>query len=342
MLSDRELQVVQELEAQLLADAAFRHAVLPIARRLSARSAPVVVGVPGHGRCADAVRWAAAEAAGQGCPLRLVQAVPTPVGGDPCAVAAVGGDQPGAQGLAARALASAAALARSVAPELRVSAYQVQGPPARVLLAQSEDARLLVLGATAPRLPRGILGRLLGGSLRLRVVEAASCPVAVVHALPAEPCSDRTPRVVVGVNGSAGSDDAVGFAFRCAYRRGIGLTAVHAWSADRPADLEAVTAPLVTTEAAAYALTDGTLAPWQEQYPDVPVTTVVVRRDPATALLSASAGAALVVVGSRQGGRARRAVFGSVSRAVLDGAPATVAVVRRTPDALPTRRRVGR
>ena len=188
----------------------------------------------------------------------------------------------------------------------------------------------------------GILGRLLGGSLRLRVAGAAACPVAVVHPLTGGPVSDPTPRVVVGIDGSSGSHDALGFAFRCATRRGIGLTAVHAWSADRPADLEAVTAPLVATEAAAYALTDGALAPWQAQYPDVPVSTVVVRRDPVTALLTASAGAALVVVGSRQGGRAREAVFGSVSRAVLDGAPGTVAVVRRTSDADPARRRVGR
>jgi nucleotide-binding universal stress UspA family protein len=61
----------------------------------------------------------------------------------------------------------------------------------------------------------------------------------------------------------------------------------------------------------------------------VAVTTEVVRRDPADALIAGSLGAALVVVGSRARGRALGAMFGSVSRAVLDGAAGPVAVVRR-------------
>ena len=90
-----------------------------------------------------------------------------------------------------------------------------------------------------------------------------------------------------------------------------------------------MTAPLVTTEAAAYALVDGAVGAWRDRYPDVPVVPEVVRRDPASALVTGSAGAALLAVGSRGRRAGLGAVFGSVSRAVVDGAAAPVAVVRR-------------
>ncbi|WP_198588027.1 universal stress protein [Geodermatophilus chilensis] len=328
MLSDSERRTVQELEAALLSDPAFSRAVLPVARRLGRSRAPVVVGVTA-GAGSSALKWAAAEAAGQRRPLRIVHALSAPVPMDPLGVVPVVDSLTAQQAAAAQQVDRALARVRSIAPDVEVSAGIVRGSPRRVLLRESRDAHLLVLGSRRRAGQRpGVRGPL-HGSLALRVTATAGCPVAVVH-----PSGDVArdlvnPRVVVGIDGLTHSDAAVGFAFRAAARRGTAVTAVHAWCADCPADLEAVTAPLVTTEAAAYALVDGAVAAWRELYPDVPVTTEVVRCDPVSALVTGCADAALVVVGSRGRRAGLGAVFGSVSRAVVEGATTPVAVVRR-------------
>jgi nucleotide-binding universal stress UspA family protein len=216
---------------------------------------------------------------------------------------------------------------RFLAPGVDVSAQAVRGTTGSALLRESRDARLLVLGARPPRRPGGLSG-VRHGALRARITASARCPVAVVHRPPdAQRCAVR-PRVVVGIDGTACSDAAVGFAFAAAQRRGLPVTAVHAWAADCPADLEAVTAPLATSEAAARRLLDAALHRWTDRFPSVPVTAEVVRRDAAGALIAGSAGAALVVVGSRGLGRVRGAVLRSVSHAVLEGVEGPVVVVR--------------
>jgi nucleotide-binding universal stress UspA family protein len=89
---------------------------------------------------------------------------------------------------------------------------------------------------------------LLVGSVAVQVAAHARCPVIVVrpHVEPA-PADGRQPEgagsVVVGVDGSRLSETAIEFAFAEAALRGVGVTAVHAWSyplvpntgnADRP------------------------------------------------------------------------------------------------------------
>ncbi len=327
MLSDSERRTMRDLEADLLSDAAFARAVLPAARSLQALGGPIVVGIAADGSSRAALEWATAEAAAQQCPLHLVHAFRPPLALDPlCGV-------PVASGVAADRTAAREVLDRALdrvrllAPGLTVCAQGVQGPPATVLLRESRDARLLVLGARPPRRP-GTLPRLRPGALRLRLTTAARCPVAVVHRSPEVLHVGPHPSVVVGVDGTACSDAAVRFAFATAQRRGLPVTAVHAWTADCPADLEAVTSPLVTSEEAARRLVGATLDRWTARFPTVPVITEVVRRDAAGALIAGSAEAALVVVGCRGLGRVRAALFGSVSQAVLEGAAGAVAVVR--------------
>jgi len=326
VLSDSERRTVQELESALLSDPAFTRAVLPVARRLQRMSAPVVVGLDADGRAAPALDWAAAEAAGQGRPLRIVHAYcPPMVVVDPFGVAPTADCLPAQQAAAAQLVDAALARVRSVAPGIQAAAIIVRGSPRRVLLRESRDAHLLVLGARRRARGHGLRQ----ASLHLRVATSAGCPVTVVHPSTDAGPGRLLPRVVVGVAGLAHSDAAVGFAFRAAAQRGVAVTAVHAWTADCPADLEAVTAPLVTSEAGAYALVDAAVSRWRALYPDVPVTTEVARRDPVSALVTGSAGAALVVVGSRGRRGGLGSLFGSVSRAVVDAAAGPVAVVRR-------------
>jgi nucleotide-binding universal stress UspA family protein len=345
VLSDSERRAVHELEAGLLSDPVFAGAVDPFARALRTRAAPVVVGIPADGRAADAVEWATAEAARQRCPLRIVHAFRLPVTLDAFGVVPAVQALPTDRTVAAEAVGSAIARARSVAPGIEVSGHVIQGCAGPVLLRQSRDARLLVLGAGEPRPPRGALRRLVRNSLRTRVTVAARCPVTVVHDRFVTGQCATTPRILVGIDGGARSDEAVGFAFRAAHQRGIAVRAVHAWSAG-PAGRTAGAAPPARTEVAAYVLVDAALARWREEYPDVPVDIEVVRRDPASALIAGSSGAALVVVGSRGHGWALGAVLGSlsgsVSRAVLDGAAGPVAVVRRTSGDAAVHRRASR
>lgn len=323
MLSDAERRTIEALEADLLADREFRRAVDPIGRRLRAQVAPVVVGIGPGDVCTGPLEWAAAEAAAHGCPLRIVHALRPPLPLDPFGVVPAF-EAAAAQRLTGRAaLDEALAWVRAAVPAVEVTGSLVPGPVGRALLRESHEARLLVLGARAPE-PRQPG---LGGSFPWRVTAAARCPITVVHPRAAAGRAEETTGVVAGVDGTPTSEDALGFAFRCARQRGTCLTAVHAWSADRPADLEAVTAPLATSEAGAYRRTEAAVARWRAVYPDVPVVVEVVHRDPTSALIEGSAGATLVVVGTRGRGRARGAVFGSVSRGVVDGVPGPVAVV---------------
>ncbi|WP_176832540.1 universal stress protein [Geodermatophilus sp. DSM 45219] len=317
---------MHELESALLADEAFTRAVLPAVTRLQRLSAPVVVGVGADGSGASALDWAAAEAAGQRRPLRIVHAYHLPMAVvDPFGVALTADCLSAQQAAAAQLLDVALARVRSVAPGVRASASVVRGSPHRVLLRESRGAHLLVLGARRRARRHGLVQ----APLHLRVATSACCPVTVVHPSRDAGADRLPPRVVVGIDGLEHSDAAIGFAFRAAARRGIPVTAVHAWTADCPADLEAVTAPLVTTESGAHALVDGAVARWRELYPDVPVTTEVVRRDPVSALVTGSADAALVVVGSRGSRGGLATLFGSVGRAVIDVAAGPVAVVPR-------------
>jgi nucleotide-binding universal stress UspA family protein len=66
---------------------------------------------------------------------------------------------------------------------------------------------------------------------------------------------------------------------------------------------------------------------WAEKFPEVDVRQQVLRRDPVDALVDASRGAELLVVGSRGRGAMRSLVLGSVSHAVLHHSRCPVAVI---------------
>ncbi|MGY1724663.1 universal stress protein [Blastococcus sp. SYSU DS0533] len=267
-------------------------------RQPGTRSAPVVVQVtPTSG---DAVDWAAAEASIRGLPLRLVHPVGATTG----------------------ALDAAASRARAVDPGLAVESSRVGGSARTALLGESRTAALLVLGTPAAT----ALPRLWAGRAPLRLASAAACPVTVVRALARATDPRSSPRVVVGIGGAPPSGAALGFAVRAARRRGLPLTVLHAWSADAPADLEGVCASRVVTEAGAVRLVDRALAPWREEFLDVPVTVDARNADPASALVAAAAGAALLVLGAPGRRRLTRSAW-SVGRRVLAGVAGPVVVV---------------
>jgi nucleotide-binding universal stress UspA family protein len=295
---------------------------------MTIRRAAVVVSVDDP--TDDVVEWAAAEAAASDSPLRLVHAFRAPVLADALGLPLHLDCLPAPQLTAARMLEAAVARARAVAPDIDAECRMHQGSTARVLLRESRAASLLVVGSRAFGRLRRSLGGVLDDSAPARLAASAGCPVAVVPPLPTAATGRPPPHVLVGVDATASSAAAVGFGFCAARRRGIALTALHAWTADAPADLEGVAACRITTEASALWLLDRALARWRTVFPDVAVTPQVACADAASALVAASGGAALVVIGA--GSRRLRLgrMSGSVGRSVVNRATAPVTIVGST------------
>ena len=284
----------------------------------------VVAGVDGSECGLQAVRWAAGEALRRQLPLRLVAAHAWPSGGlvgDP----GLGVDYRAVlRDVVLGHLATAAADARQVAPELDIEQVEVTGYPVPVLLGESAHAEIVVLG------DRGLGGftGLLIGSVAVEVTAHASCPVIVVRGSEPDRTGPRPEPVVVGVDGSPTSEAATAFAFEAASLRRVPLVAVHVW---RDVLVDATMAPLLdwdVIDSDEREVLAERLAGWTEKYPDVPVRRLVARDRPARALVEESGRAQLVVVGSRGRGGFHGLLLGSVSQALLHNAHCPVAVVR--------------
>ncbi|MFR9802428.1 universal stress protein [Pseudonocardia sp. RS010] len=281
----------------------------------------VVVGVDGSDSALDATRWAAAEAARRGAPLRLVAAVAWTIF-RPIGLPALGQEyqRQVVERAAGEHLEAAAAVAREIAPGLEIEQKVAGGEPPVVLRGESERAALVVLGTRG----RGGFAGLLLGSVAIGVAAHAGCPVVVVRGAP--PAVEGP--VLVGLDRHGDDETALGFAFEEAARRGAPLVAVHALSG---AVLDPFLVPLLdwaVVRADEEKALRERLAGWTTKYPGVEVTTVVVVDGAARELVARSAGAALVVVGSRGRGPVGGPLLGSVSQAVLHHAACPVAVVR--------------
>jgi nucleotide-binding universal stress UspA family protein len=136
-------------------------------------------------------------------------------------------------------------------------------------------------------------------------------------------------RIVVGVDESAGAAAALRWAVREAEVRGWPLTAVLAWGfLDQHHAV--VGAPFDPTygEADAIAALGSIVSAAVGTARDVTIEQVVVNDLPVPALLDASEGADLLVVGARGLGPVRRMLLGSVSQQCLHHATCPVAIVR--------------
>jgi nucleotide-binding universal stress UspA family protein len=285
--------------------------------------APVVVAVADIDPVDDAVEWAAAEAAARATRLVVVHVVaPVPVW-DVGGLALLTVELPDDGPAAGEVLASAVRRAGAVAGELAVSGELLCGTPAGALVARSRGAGLLVLGGRGTDVRARRTGALAG-----KVAARAHCPVAVVRSRPRGPAGPAGPRVVVGVDPAHCAPDPVEFAFRSSARRGVPLVAVHAWDTDAPADLEGACGPAEAGEAKVRDDLDRVLGPWRRRFVDVPVEAHLLRGDPVAALLAASRGAALVVVGSRGRRGPLRGLSRSVGSALVQRADCPTVVVR--------------
>lgn len=276
-------------------------------------TADVVVGVDGSAQSRHALRWAAAEAARRGSRLRIVHAYRPPL--LIREIAAGTGLDAAALAQAQRVVADCVEEARTAAPQTIVTGTTACCHAVPLLLENAGPAALLVVGSHGHG---GVAGLALG-STGLDVVTRASGPVVVVRGS----VVGRGASVVVGTDGSAHADVAVGTAFDAAAACGCALLAVHSFhGAAAPAIGDE--RPFVDADAALR----GWLAPWRDKYPDVPVETVTTQGAAASVLVALSSAARLVVVGTRGRGGFAGLLLGSVGHRLIQHAHCPVLVAR--------------
>jgi nucleotide-binding universal stress UspA family protein len=282
------------------------------------------VGVDWSDAGRAAVEMAADLARGRRLPLRLVHALEPPLYPVRPVVGRVTDVELMLRKSAERLLDEAVEVLQVARPEVTVVTRLAHGSAVEVLVEESRTADLVVVGSRGA----GMLADVLVGSTTLHLASLAACPVIAVPAPPDLP-ADRH-GVVVGVDGSAVSHDAVAFAFRIASALGEDVLALHSWT--HPMRLGAGEKVPVVYETAVVQdgellVTAESLAGWSEQFPDVKVEQRVVRAHPVAALVDAARAARLLVVGTRGRGPVRSLLLGSVSHGVLHRATVPVAVV---------------
>jgi len=288
--------------------------------------AAVVVGVDGSEQSLLALDYAAGEAARRHQPLRIVMAFLWPLFVPAMGATGMPLDDrviEAGQGM----LDDAAGRMRKRHPGLDISTEVILGSPGGVLVDESGQASLVVVGNRG----RGGFASLLAGSVATQLATHAVSPVIVVR-----PGTDHaaatTHPVVVGVDGFERTEAALEFAFEEASSRGVSLTAVHVW-AEPPRsgsdELKPVAYDYDEARKDAARLLAESLAGFQEKYPDVPVfRELICGLDPSHHLLQASEEAGLVVVGSRGRGELSGLVLGSLGQKLIHRAKCPVAVVR--------------
>jgi len=135
-------------------------------------------------------------------------------------------------------------------------------------------------------------------------------------------------RVVVGVDASEESKEALRWAARYARGANAGLEVVHAWHpAEEHAWLQSLPPPAGPTEVASKALAQ-VVDEVVGRGPVLDVKTAVIEGHAAKVLVEAAKGASLLVVGSRGFGGFDGLLIGSISEQCAAHAPCSVVIVR--------------
>ena len=269
----------------------------------------IVAGYDGSPGSGDALRWAAREAKARDATMTVCLAwmpdhMTLPTESDLSDLARQHGQEILARGLP---------YAKSVLGPGRVRAELADGSAAHMLCERSKTADMVVLGSRG----RSELPGLRLGSVAWQVAGHACGRVVVVRG-GWRPANQPPGPVVVGVDGSAVAPTAVAFAFEEAALRDVPLVAVCAL-ADAPGRLG--------EEHRVEEDFRNLMAPAAKEHPEVTVMERVLAGTPRAALLTASADAQMLVVGSRGRGGLDDMRLGSVAQAVLHHAPCPVGVV---------------
>jgi nucleotide-binding universal stress UspA family protein len=276
----------------------------------------VVVGVDGSLGSKVAVQWAARDAELRNVPLTLVHVVPATAGPwleSSLVPTWMRGQRERGRQVIDEALNVAGESCQRGSVQINCEMPCASTVPALVDL--SKDADLVVVGC----LGTGTLRGRHMGSVSSGLIYHAHCPVAVIHdGVQLNADAARAP-VLVGIDGSRESELATAIAFDEASRRKVGLIALHAWSDVSVFDtVLSLAGPGWSAQRAVEdEILAERLAGWGERYPDVPVSRLIVRDEPARGIVGASESAQLVVVGGHGRGGFAGMLLGSVSAAVV-------------------------
>ena len=293
----------------------------------------IVVGVDDTDQSLQAVRYAVQDAQRLGCGLRLVHATPETL---PMALTLPLISVETLDRVSHRIVNEAMQLAYDMTDgEIKVEKAVRSGSRVHILMEAAEDARLIVLGHR----DRSILGRVFTSSTCTGVASQAHCPVVCVPTTWAP--GSRHGRVVVGVEGPAHSQDALAVAFAAAAERKAKLTVLHASKLPSPYDDIIVSGvALEEWEQSATAMLEEILLEWREAYPEVDVEIDVRHQHTAPALVGATEGADLLVLGRRGHGAPLGVHLGSIARTLIREArcPVEIAPHRTSQEAPPSDR----
>lgn len=283
----------------------------------------ILVGVDGSPESEAAIRWATDEAIARQMPLTVMHVIPHIVVSWPVRYLQPSFDE------------SQEAKAHEIISEAQKTVQEAAGasqPPtvqtrikhadiAPTLIAASRDAFMTVIGSEGLNAAE----RVLFGSVSGGLVHYGHGPITVIHGGEVDGLDRRKP-VLLGIDGSPASEQAIALAFEEASRRGVDLVALHAWS-------DVGVFPILGQdwhqyEQEGHEILAERLAGWQERYPDVHVHRRIVCDKPAHWLIAESQQAQLVVIGSHGRGGFAGMLLGSVAAKVAQAAMAPTIVVR--------------
>ena len=288
----------------------------------------IIVGVDGSEPSIVALRWAAYEARRRNADVLVVSCYSVPVYGSPeGAVYTTSEDvdaiKEGASGLISRS----AEIVAEIDAHLVVDGTTSMSPAAIAISESAGPHDEIVVGATGHA---GFMEGLLG-SVALSVIHRSHVPVIVVPAKPTNEVGPSMKKIVVGVDGSPGSLEALEWAYGEALVSGSDLTAVHGWIYPYVGSRTGVSEPRTQMQLDAMEELKASLESLGPRMTggSIHVHARLVEQSPAEALLEESKDADLVVVGSRGRGALRSSLLGSVSRTVVQHATCPVAVIRQ-------------
>jgi nucleotide-binding universal stress UspA family protein len=139
-------------------------------------------------------------------------------------------------------------------------------------------------------------------------------------------------RIVVGVDGSESSLDALQWAAGQAELIGGSLDVIMTWELPTSYGWVAPYPEGFDPEADTRLILDATVAALRTEHPGLDIRTEVIEGHPAPVLIEAARGAQLLVVGSRGHGAFSGMLLGSVSEHCVSNSPCPVVVVRHSHD----------
>jgi nucleotide-binding universal stress UspA family protein len=280
----------------------------------------IIVGIDGAPSGAQALSWAAGEAARKDVELVIVHVSdvvrPPAVSASAVVTVMMEGSDYGRE-----LLSDAVAAVTGNHPSVKVSTMLRTGNPADVLIELGTAQTLLVVGTNG----EGRLLAALTGSVSHRVAAHAGCPVVVIPHDRQMLSAHR--QVVVGVITPLAGHEMLRFGFQEASQRNADLVAVCAYGTFSRTARDPILKQLSEVREHEQQELLDTLSHLQDEFPTVRVQARLVDEPIVSALCLAAQDADLLIVGCRYDDAHRASRLGPVAAKLLHSSPCPVAVV---------------